>query len=83
MEGEALLAYAVVSARNLVTSQSRREHRRERLRPGLADLFEPQIPEDAVVANEERRAVRNALRQLSHEERTYLLAREVEGKNQS
>jgi hypothetical protein len=34
-----------------------------------------------VVANEERRALRNALRQLSHDERSSLLAREVEGKD--
>lgn len=79
LEGEALLAYAVVSARNIVTSRGRSEHRRERLRVRLADLSEPQVPEDAVVANEERQAVRSALRQLSHDERTSLLAHEVEG----
>ena len=81
LDGGALLAYAVVSARNLVASEGRNEHRRERLRGRLADLSEPQGPEDAVVANEERRAVRSALRQLSHDERTSLLAREVEGVN--
>jgi RNA polymerase sigma factor (sigma-70 family) len=81
LEGAALVAYAIVSARNLVASEGRREHRRERLRARLADLSEPQVPEDAVVANEERRAVRDALRQLSHDERTSLLAHEVEGKD--
>ena len=81
LEDGALLAYAVVSAQNLVASEGRHEHRRERLRARLADPSEPQGPEDAVVANEEREAVRSALRQLSHDERTSLIAREVEGKD--
>ncbi len=81
LEGGVLLAYAVVSARNLVVSEGRSEHRRERLKARSADLSEPQTPEDAVVANEERKAVRHALRQLSHDERASLLAREVEGKD--
>lgn len=81
LEGGALMAYAVVSAQNLVTSEGRTEHRRERLRPRLADLSQPQVPEDAVVVNEERRAVRSALRQLSHDERAALLAREVDGRD--
>ncbi len=81
LEGGALVGYAVVSAQNLIASQGRAEQRRERLGPRLADLSEPQRPEDAVVANEERRAVRRALRQLSHDERTTLLAREVEGRD--
>lgn len=81
LEGGALVAYAVVSARNLVASEGRSEHRRDRLRARLADLSEPEVPEDAVVANEERRAVRDALRRLSNDERTSLLAHEVEGKD--
>ncbi|HSH22980.1 MAG TPA: sigma-70 family RNA polymerase sigma factor [Acidimicrobiales bacterium] len=81
LEGGALLAYAIVSAQNLVISEGRTEHRRERLGPRLADLSQPQRPDDAVVADEERRAVRSALRQLSREERSFLLAHEVEGKD--
>lgn len=81
LEGGALLAYAVVSARNLVISESRTEDRRERLGPRLADLSQPERPDDALVASEERRAVRRALRQLSHDERTTLVAREVEGRD--
>lgn len=81
LEGGALLAYAVVAAQNVVASEGRSEHRRERLRSRLVDPSQPQTPEDAVVAHEERRAVRNALRQLSPDERRSLLAREVEGKD--
>ncbi len=81
LEGGTLVAYAIVSAQNLVVSQGRTKHRRERLGPRLADLSQPQNPEDAVVANEERRDVRRALRELSHDERVSLLAREVEGKD--
>jgi RNA polymerase sigma factor (sigma-70 family) len=81
LEDRALLAYAVVSAQNLVASEGRRQHRRERLSARLADLSEPQRPDDAAVANEERRAVRSALQELSHDERRSLLAREVEGKD--
>jgi RNA polymerase sigma factor (sigma-70 family) len=79
LEGGALVAYAVVSAQNLVTSEGRTAHRRQRLEPRLADLSQPRGPEDAVLADEERRALRRALRQLSHEERAFLVAREVEG----
>ncbi|MFP5371635.1 MAG: RNA polymerase sigma factor, partial [Actinomycetes bacterium] len=81
LEGGALLAYAVVAAQNLVISEGRTEQRRERLSPRLADLSQPQRPEDAVVASEERKALRRALRRLSHEERRTLLAREVEGQD--
>ncbi len=81
LEDGALVAYAIVSAQNLIASEGRAEHRRERLGSRLADLSEPQRPEDALVANEERRAVRRALRRLSHEERSTLLAREVEGRD--
>lgn len=81
LEGGALLAYAVVSAQHLVISEGRRAHRRERLGPRVADLSQPERPEDAAVANEERRAVRRALRQLSREERSTLFAHEVEGRD--
>ncbi len=81
LEGGALVAYAVVSAKNLVTSAHRSEHRRERLRPRFVDLSEPPGPEDAAVADEERRALRSALRQLSQDERSSLLARDVEGRD--
>lgn len=83
LEGGALLAYAVVSAQNLVVSEGRREDRRERLGPRLADLSQPESPEDAAMASEERRAVRRALHQLSRDERATLLAREVEGRDRA
>ena len=80
LDGGALVGYAIVSARNLITSEGRIQRRHERLGHRLADLSQPESPEEAVVASEERRAVRRALRQLSGDERTSLLAREVEGR---
>jgi hypothetical protein len=47
----------------------------------LVDLSQPQRPEDAAEADEERRAIREALRRLSPAERTILVSREVEGKD--
>lgn len=81
MEGGALMAYAIVSAKNLVVSEGRTKDRRELLGPRLVDLSQPQRPEDAAEADEERRAVRQALRRLSPAERTILVSREVEGKD--
>ena len=80
LDGGALVGYAIVSAQNLISSEGRIQRRHERLGPRLADLSQPESPEEAVVASEERRAVRQALRQLSPDERTSLLAREVEGR---
>jgi len=79
LDDEAVAPYAIVTARNLVTSLAREEERARRHRPGLVDLSEPERPEDAVLRQEEAAAVEAALAGLPDHEREAVLAHEVEG----
>jgi RNA polymerase sigma factor (sigma-70 family) len=71
---EAILPYAVVTARNLVSSQAKSTMRRAAAVPRIADASEPDRPEDVVLAGEARRAMKVALSRLSRSERKEILA---------
>lgn len=74
----ALVGYAVASARNAVVSHQRRQQRRERLEPKVLDPEMPVDPEAVLIADEEQKAIRDALRGLDVDERRWLLAHEVD-----
>ena len=71
---EAMLPYAVVTARNLVSAQAKSTMRRAAAVPRIADTSEPDRPEDVVLAGEARRAMKVALSRLSRSERKEILA---------
>ncbi len=79
LDDEAVAPYAIVTARNLVTSLAREEERGRRHRPRLVDPSEPDRPEDAALRNEEAAAVEAALAGLPDHEREVVVAHEVEG----
>jgi RNA polymerase sigma factor (sigma-70 family) len=79
LDDEAVTPYAIVTARNLVTSLAREEERGRRHRPRLVDLSEPERPEDAALRQEEAAAVEAALAGLPDHERDAVVAHEVEG----
>lgn len=71
---DAVLPYAIVTARNLVSSHVTSAARRARITPRLVDPREPDRPEDMVLAGESRRAMTAALARLSPQERRDVLA---------
>jgi RNA polymerase sigma factor (sigma-70 family) len=79
LDDEAVAPYAIVTARNLVTSLAREEERGRRHRPRLVDPSEPERPEDAALRNEEAAAVEAALAGLPEHEREVVVAHEVHG----
>ena len=79
LDDEAVAPYAIVTARNLVTSLAREEERGRRHRPRLVDLSEPERPEEAALRQEEAAAVEAALAGLPDHEREAVVAHEVEG----
>jgi RNA polymerase sigma factor (sigma-70 family) len=79
LDDEAVAPYAIVTARNLVTSLAREEERSRRHRPHLVDPSEPERPEDAALRQEEAAAVEAALAGLPDHEREAVVAHEVEG----
>ena len=79
LDDEAVAPYAIVTARNLVTSLAREQERIRRHQPRLVDLSEPERPEDAALRQEEAAAVEAALAGLPEHEREAMVAHEVEG----
>ena len=79
LDDEAVTPYAIVTARNLVTSMAREQERGRRHQPRLVDLSEPERPEDAALRREEAAAVEAALAELPDHEREAVVAHEVEG----
>jgi RNA polymerase sigma factor (sigma-70 family) len=71
---EAVLPYAVVVARNLVTSHAKTAMRHAAAAPRILDATEPERPGDALLAGETRNAMMAALARLSDEERHDVLA---------
>jgi RNA polymerase sigma factor (sigma-70 family) len=71
---ETVLPFGIVTARNLATSHARTAARHATAAPRIADVREPERPEDALLAGEERRAMATALTQLSAQERRDILA---------
>ncbi|PRY62646.1 serine/threonine-protein kinase RsbT [Knoellia remsis] len=72
-------AYAVTTARNVIATMWRDEARFQRYQPRMVDLDEPDAPDMGVLAGEDQVAVRRALESLSVQERSLLLAHEVDG----
>jgi RNA polymerase sigma factor (sigma-70 family) len=71
---DAVLPYAIVTARNVVSSHATTAARRARIAPRAVDTREPDRPEDVVLAGESRRAMMAALARLSPDERRDLQA---------
>src|ERR1700761_2164557 len=71
---EAVLPYAVVTARNLVSSHAKSAMRHAAVAPRILDPAEPDRPEDVLLMGEARRAMTTALAQLSPQERRDVLA---------
>ncbi len=71
---EAVLPYAVVTARNLVSSHAKTASRRAAAAPRIHDAAEPEQPGDALLAGEAREAMTAALARLSDQERRDILA---------
>jgi RNA polymerase sigma factor (sigma-70 family) len=71
---EAVLPYAVVTARNLVSSHAKTASRRAAAAPRIHDAAEPEQPDDALLAGEARDAMTAALARLSDQERRDILA---------
>ena len=59
---EAVLPYAVVTARNLVSSHARTASRRAAAAPRVLDVAEPERPDDVLLAGEARAAMTAAPR---------------------
>lgn len=78
---ESTTGYAFAVARNLVRDQHRTAVRRRRHLPRLVDRSEPEQPDQVLIAQEERRALRAALDRLPPEHRRLMLAHEVEGQS--
>lgn len=76
---EALLPYAIVSARNLIASHAERQERDRRKAHLVVDPGADPRPEDEVISAERRDLVSEALRRLPAEEQELLVAHEVEG----
>jgi RNA polymerase sigma factor (sigma-70 family) len=79
LDDEAVTPYAIVTARNLVTSMAREAERLRHHQPRLVDPSEPERPEDAALRREEADAVEVALAGLPDHERETVVAHEVEG----
>ena len=73
--------YAIVTARNVVTSMWRDQDRQRRHQHRVVDLRPPEAPDEDVLAREDRAAVAEALTRLSDRERETLLAHEVSGQD--
>ncbi|MGY1827741.1 MULTISPECIES: sigma-70 family RNA polymerase sigma factor [unclassified Blastococcus] len=73
--------YAIVTARNVVTSLWREQDRQRRNQHRVVDLHPSAAPDEDVLAREDRDAVSAALRRLGDRERVTLLAHEVAGQD--
>jgi serine/threonine-protein kinase RsbT len=79
LEPRTLAPYAVVTARNLVSSLATSEDRGRRHAHRLIDLREPILPEEETLRREESRAITTALARLPRQDQEALVAHEVEG----
>ncbi|CCH87352.1 switch protein/serine-threonine kinase; controls the activity of the piezosome (stressosome) [Modestobacter italicus] len=73
--------YAIVTARNVVATMWRDQDRQRRNQHRVVDLHPPQLPDEDVLAQEDRTAMAEALTRLSERERATLLAHEVSGQD--
>jgi RNA polymerase sigma factor (sigma-70 family) len=79
LDPDALVPYAIVTARNLIASHVQRSDRDKRKAHLVADLATPPSPEDEALLGERRELVGRALSMLPTGERDLLVAHEVEG----
>jgi serine/threonine-protein kinase RsbT len=73
--------YAIVTARNVVATMWRDQDRQRRHQHRVVDLRPPRLPDEDVLAREDRAAMAEALTRLSERERRTLLAHEVSGQD--
>jgi RNA polymerase sigma factor (sigma-70 family) len=73
--------YAIVTARNVVATMWRDQDRQRRHQHRVVDLRPPDLPDEDVLAQEDRAAMAEALTRLSERERSTLLAHEVAGQD--
>src|SRR3954471_1043150 len=73
--------YAIVTARNVVATMWREQDRQRRHQHRVVDLRPPRLPDEDVLAQEDRAAMAEALGRLSERERRTLLAHEVSGQD--
>ncbi len=73
--------YAIVTARNVVATMWRDQDRQRRHQHRVVDLRPPELPDEDVLAQEDRHAMAEALTRLSERERDTLLAHEVSGQD--
>jgi serine/threonine-protein kinase RsbT len=76
-----LEAYAIVTARNVIASHWRAQDRHRRNEHRVADVQVDVPADDGILAEEDRRAVAEALAMLPEAERRTLLAHEVAGQD--
>ena len=79
IDREALIPYAIVTARNLVSAVGKSQHTAQRNAHLLVDTAINPGPDGSVLQREERSMVGAALARLSPDEREVLLAHEVVG----
>lgn len=75
---EALVAYAIVTARNAVISRARQEERRQALQPKLFERFDASSAEEGPLRDAERQALATALEHLPEEDRAALVAHDAD-----
>jgi RNA polymerase sigma factor (sigma-70 family) len=73
--------YAITTARNLVATTRRDQDRERRNQHRALDLSEPDVPDEDLVAREDRTAMAQALSRLSPEDQETVLEHEVSGKD--
>lgn len=81
IESGMLEPYAIVTARNVVATMWRDQDRHRRNQHRVVDLRPPQLPDEGVLAQEDRAAMVEALARLTERERRTLLAHEVSGQD--
>jgi RNA polymerase sigma factor (sigma-70 family) len=81
VEADTLAPYAAVTARNLVASVARNDHRARRMAHLLVHDEVSEHPEDGLLRGEQSAAVAAALARLAPGERQMLLAHEVDGQD--
>ena len=79
LEPDALVPYAIVTARNLIASHLERQDRDRRKAHLVADVGAHPTPEDELLGEERRSVVSQALGRLPPPERDLLVAHEVDG----
>lgn len=79
LEPDALMPYAIVTARNVIAGHWRRTDTSRRNEHRLIDVRPPSPPEDEVLQREDADALARALDELTSRERDAIVAHEVDG----